>query len=227
MDLEDVSGRVLFPSPEHGPWLPLLRFADTTTTRAGDPSEPHSHRREEVLNYVLEGEVEYEDDTGQRSRLGSGAVALLTAQETALHNLTPRAPPRARWISLVVRCSSASGGPGHMVQIARGPLPARNGDGCVERRIAGRGGAVSSNAGLECAEIEFRAEGRCLGRVGRDRRAVGYLLEGSGRIDGAEIDVGQGALLEDTPEVEIRGRPGTRVILVSAPREDFGDPGAA
>lgn len=218
MDLEDVSGRVLFPSPAQGPWLPLLRFAETTTMRRGDDSDAHTHEREEVLSYIVEGPVEYEDDAGRRTVLGSGAVALLTAPGSTRHNLMARPSPRSRWISVIVRCPPGGPRSSSMVQIANGPVPARTSAGTVERLLVGRGGAVASNAGLECTEIEFLSAGSCRCRVGSDRRAVAYGVDGTVRIDGASLEAGSGALFEDTAGVGIEGESGARVILASALR---------
>jgi redox-sensitive bicupin YhaK (pirin superfamily) len=218
MDTEDLSGRVLFPTPAQGPWLPFLRLAETSTTRPGGESERHTHRREEVLNYMVEGEAQYVDDAGERTVIGPGAVALLTAREEGAHDLVPKAPPRARWVSVVVRCPSTVGGPPSVVQIARGGIPTRFGEGTVERQLAGRGGAVASSVGLDCRVVEFRADGACRCPVGRGRRGFAYLLEGSGHVDGSPVAHGSGALLNDIDEVEIVATVGTQVFLGSAPR---------
>jgi len=218
IDLEDVSGRVLFPSPAQGPWIPFVRFAETVTTGGGIDAEGHPHRREEVVNYVLEGRVEYEDNAGCRSVLETGTVALLTAREQARHNLNPDPSSRARWVSAIVRFSPTAGEAPHRVQIARGPIPPRGSDGVIERRLVGPRAPVASSAGLECMDIEFRLPGPCVRPMGRDRRAVAYVLDGAARIGGQPVEAGAGALIENTNEVSLEGASGTRVFLTSAPR---------
>jgi redox-sensitive bicupin YhaK (pirin superfamily) len=217
MDLEDVSGRVLFPSPNQGPWIPFLRVAETRMSRQGNGAEGHDHREEEVLNYVLEGLVEHEDDTGVKSLLEPGAVSLLTARVEGHHNLVARTPPAARWLSLSVRCPPTAGGPPHLVQLARGPIPTRVTGGTTERHLVGRGGAVASGSGLDCVELEFGAAAQCVCPVGRQRRAVAYVFEGSTRIGDHLVDAGAGALLESVAEVSFQAGPATRVLLASAP----------
>jgi quercetin 2,3-dioxygenase len=218
MDLDDVSGRVLFPSPVQGPWLPFLRFAETATTGAQDDSGVHSHQGEEVLNYILEGRVEYEDDVGQRSLLDPGAIVLLTARTEAHHNLTAKPPPRSRWLSVVVQYPLGVGAARHPVQIASKPNASRESEGSVERRLVGPGAPIASASGLECLEIQFREAGQCVCPIGPERRAVAYLFEGSGSIDGLRVDAGAGVLTENSRELEFRCTSASRLFIVTASR---------
>jgi redox-sensitive bicupin YhaK (pirin superfamily) len=219
VDLEDVSGRVLFPTPLQGPWTPLLRLAETVSTEKQDDSGGHSHKGEAVMNYVVEGRVEYEDDVGRRSVLDPGTVVLLTAREEAHHNLTARPAPRSRWLSVVVQCPPDTEGAPHLVQVASAPSPARARGGAIERRLVGREGPIPSDSGLECLEIEFRDAGECACPIGPERRAVAYLFEGSGSIDGQRVNAGVGVLTESLTELAFRAETGSRILLVSAPHQ--------
>lgn len=219
IELEDVAGRVLFPSPLQGPWLPFLRFAETITTGGGDDPGGHSHLEEEVLNYVIEGRVEYEDEEGHRSVFEPGTVEFLTAREETRHKLVGlKQNGRTRWLSLVVRCPRGVGEPSRRTQIAPGPMPTRGGDGPLERLLVGPEAAVTSVAGLECVDIEFRQAGRCVCPVGRQRRAAAYMYEGSGKVDDQVVVGGTGRLMDNVTGVSIQAESGTRVLLASAPR---------
>jgi redox-sensitive bicupin YhaK (pirin superfamily) len=219
IELDDISGSVLFPTPAQGPWLPFVRFAVTISTGGGDDPAGHSHRGEEVMNYILEGHVGYEDDVGHDSVLERGAVVLLTAREEAHHNLMQKQGSRSRWLSVVVRCPPTMGGPAHQVHIAPGPIPALAGDVTAERRLVGPDAPVASSSGFECIDIEFRKDGLSAFPVGRERRAVAYTLEGSGLVDGQGVGAGAGALIENATEVSIRAASGTRILLASMPRK--------
>jgi len=219
IELDDVSGRVLFPSPLQGPWLPFQRFADTLTTGGGDDPEGHTHREEEVLNYVIEGRVDYEDDAGHRSVLEPGSVELLTAREETRHKLMGPAPgPRTRWASVVVRCPASIGAPAHRFQVASGPTPIPSGEAALVRFLVGPDAPVASGCGLECIEIGFRAHGRYVCPVGGRRRVVAYVFEGSGSVDDQLLEVGVGALMENVTKVSIQAKSGTRLLLASVPR---------
>jgi redox-sensitive bicupin YhaK (pirin superfamily) len=219
IDLEDVSGRVLFPTPMQGPWLPFQRFADTITRGSGDDPEGHTHLGEEVLNYVVAGRVDYEDNTGHRSVLEAGSFELLTAREETRHKLTGQAGARGtRWLSVVVRCRPTPEGPSHRFQVVTRLTAIQSGDATVGRLLVGPDAPAESGAELECTDIEFRREGNCTYPVGAGRRVVAYVYEGSGSIEGQLIDSGIGALMENTRRFSIQARAGTRVLLASAPR---------
>ncbi len=218
VDLEDVTGRVLFPTPLVGPWIPFERFAETVRTGSGDVSEGHSHRAEEVMSYIVEGPVEYEDDVGRHSLLDTGAVALLTARDEAHHNLMAKPAPRSRWLSVLVRYPSDLEGPPHRVQIARGNLPVRSGAGTIERLLVGPEAAIDSASGLTCVDLEFRKAARCVCPVGVERRAIAYTYEGSVTVGDQLVEVGAAALLDGVREASFAAKPGSRVLLASAPR---------
>jgi|HubBroStandDraft_1064217.scaffolds.fasta_scaffold133404_2 redox-sensitive bicupin YhaK (pirin superfamily) len=219
IDLEDVSGRVLFPTPAQGPWMPFARFAETVSTGGRTDTETHSHLREEVANYVLEGRVEYEDDLGRRSILEPGTVALFTARDEARHNLVPNLSPRARWCSVIVRCPPTTTGPSHRVQIAPAPGPVPGADGIIQRPLVGLDAPVASSCGLECLDLQFSGPGRWVGPLGRKRRAVAYVLDGRSRIDDHPVDAGAGALIESAMELLVVAEAPARLLIASAPFE--------
>jgi redox-sensitive bicupin YhaK (pirin superfamily) len=219
IELADVSGRVLFPSPVQGPWLPFLRFADTITMGGGDDPEGHTHLDEEVLNFIVEGRVDYEDDVGRASILEAGTLELLTAREETRHKLVgAKDGTRTRWLSVVVRVPAGSAGTSHRFQVAPCPTPIEIGEAAMIRFLVGPDAPVQSGAGLECNELEFRQDGQCDSPVGPERRAVAYVIEGSGSVGHQVLEVGVGALIENATKVSIRALSGTRLLLASAPR---------
>jgi quercetin 2,3-dioxygenase len=220
VDLGDVSGRVLFPTPAQGPWMPFSRVAETVTTAAGDgDGEGHSHRQEEVLNYILEGEVEYEEEVGHRSVLGPGTVALFTAREPARHAVRLSRVPRARWLSVVIHLPLSTGGPPHRLQTAPSDPPARVGSGVLRRTLVGPGGPVTSATDFQCWDLEFPKEARCDWPAGAGRRVVAYVYDGSVSIDGRPVEGSSGALLENATQVSLRSVSAARLLLAIAPVE--------
>ncbi|MCI4352970.1 MAG: pirin family protein [Thermoplasmata archaeon] len=218
IELDDVAGRVLFPSLLQGPWLPFLRFAETSTTGDDADAEGHSHYEEEVLNYILAGRVDYEDETGQHSVLEPGTVEFLTAREATRHKLrVPKQGFQTRWLSVVVQFPRGSPGPTHPIQVAPGPMRYRASEATIERFLVGPEALVASGAGLECIDIEFRKDGRCVCPLGRERRAVAYMFEGSGSVNDQLVEMGAGALFDNVTKVSIQAKSGTRLLLASAP----------
>ena len=66
--------------------------------------------------------------------------------------------------------------------------------------------------------MEYRSEGTSFHRVGHDRLAVVYVLQGRGRVDQSEIEGGEMALVEGAAGVALHGQRGFHVVFVSAPR---------
>ena len=102
IDADERTTRLLFPTRGQGPWPPFERFAETMTT-ARTAIGKHAHQGEEVVLYVLEGEVHHVDDTGREEALTPGSTAVLTAHEPLSHDIVATKGKRARWLSVVVR----------------------------------------------------------------------------------------------------------------------------
>jgi redox-sensitive bicupin YhaK (pirin superfamily) len=216
IDLEDVSGRVLFPTSVQGPWMPFSRFAETNATGSYS-TESHSHREEEVMVFVLDGRVHHEDEAGHVVVLEAGTVLLLTARQETRHNVSAEPPSRARWLSLVVRCRSSRTGPPYRVQVAPGTRPPPLERDGAERNLVGHDSPVMSSSGLECRHIELAPGARCVCPIGPDRRGLAYVYDGSGAIEGLLVDAGAGVLFDGAREVNFESKSNTRILVASAP----------
>jgi redox-sensitive bicupin YhaK (pirin superfamily) len=217
VDASDITSRLLIPTSEQVPWLPIERFSETiATSRKKDG--PHPHVAEEVVAYVLEGFVDHEYDGGKRETLASGSVVVLTAHDEILHELVMQKGRTARWLSLVLRV------PWHtepiptsvVTRMAGDPIAAA--DGSVQRPVVGSRARAGAFTGLELTDVEFAKEGTAFFRIGKDRRAVVYVLGGSGSIGETEVMPGQGALVEQASAISLHGSPGYRVALATVPR---------
>ena len=216
IDASDKTTSLLFPSREHGPWLPFERFAETMTTSRSKLGR-HSHQAEEVVIYLVEGEVDHMDAAGRREALTPGSVAVLTAHEEISHDLEMLKGKRARWLSVVVRLPWHTEPPPTTVQIKTAGDAIEGSDGTVQRAVVGPLARADGSSGLECTDIEFARQATAFFRLGRDRRAVAYVLNGSGMIDDVPLKSGSGALLENMSAVAIGGVPGYRLVLASVP----------
>ena len=218
IDLGDVSARVLFPTPEQGPWTPFARFADTTLARHDDPGA-HPHRDEEVLTYVIEGNVREEEEGGRRASLEPDSIVLLAAVGNEVsHKLLLGDGDRARWLSIVLSLRAAAGATPRTWQRAKVAPPVQTPDGMVERRIVSAEGPLHSAVGLECHEIELPSDRSCVCPIGSGRRGVAYPVAGAGDVDGRPVSEGVGALVEGVSSVVLRGCKGSRFLLATAPR---------
>src|SRR5213593_2873787 len=217
IDASDKTTSLLLPNRDQGPWLPIERFAETMTTSRTKLGR-HPHQAEEVLIYMVEGEVDHVDGSGRRDALTPGSVAVLTAHEEISHDLEMLEGKRARWLSVVIRLSWHTEPPPTSIQIKMAGDPAEGSDGTVQRPVVGPLARADASSGLECTDIEFARKATGFFRIGRNRRAVAYVLAGSGMIDDVPIKSGSWALLENMSAVAIGGSPGYRIVLASVPR---------
>ena len=216
IDASDRTTSLLFPNRDQGPWLPFERFAETMTT-ARTKIERHNHQAEEVFVYVLDGEIQHIDGTGRHDDLAPGSIAVLTAHEQMSHEMVAVQGKRARWLSIVVRLPWHTDPPPTSLQV-KGPADAKKAaDGSVQRPVVGPLARADAFSGLELVDLEFAKTGTGFFRIGRDRRGVAYVLEGSGTINNAKVDPGSGVLLENISGVAIGGPPGYRVALATVP----------
>lgn len=219
IDLEGISGRVLFPTPTQGPWLPFLRYAETVTAGGGDDAEGHTHQDEEVLNYIVSGRAEYEDHDGRRSTLGAGTVELLLARDETRHMLKgENSKARTRWISIVVRGPRPPPVMARRFQIARTAGRVQTSGPTAQRVLVGAGSPLTSTVGLECKDLEFANPGRCVCSIPPGRRAVAYVFEGHGKVTGQDLPASTGVLLDNIETISIDAEKGSRLLLASVPR---------
>src|SRR6266480_204501 len=150
------------PTTEQGPFPPFDRFADTVAN-ARVQRGLHEHLAEEVVAYVLDGQVHHEDGAGEHTVLRPGSVLLVTAHEQIRHELTmqPSQEGRAaRWLSIVLRLPWHTQAPVTSVQIKdagdaiplgrghRGVAYVLQGHGRIEKEPVEAGmGAVFENLG--------------------------------------------------------------------------------
>jgi len=216
IDASDKTTSLLLPNRDHGPWLPFERFAETMTTSRTKLGR-HSHQAEEVVIYLVEGEVDHMDDSGRREGLTPGSVAVLTAHEEISHDLEMLKGKRARWLSVVVRLPWHTEAPPTTIQIKTAGDATEESDGTVQKPVVGPLARADGSSGLEFTDIEFARQATAFFRIGRDRRAVAYVLDGSGMIDDVPLKSGSGALLENMSAVAVGGAPGYRIVLASVP----------
>ncbi len=157
IDLDGVLGRVLFPSPLQGAWLPFEALAESRVD-GGGTSDPHAHELEEVVNYVLEGTVIHRDHAGASRELPNGSVARLSTRSARRHDILATVGTRARWISLSVRLPRDIAEPAHPFEYAT-PHPRRPDDsGLIVVPLVGEGSGTDSSGDLVAFDLQFTSE---------------------------------------------------------------------
>ncbi len=216
IDADERTNRLLFPTRDQPAWLPFERFAESMTT-GRTKLERHAHQAQEVVLYLLEGEIEHVDQGGHRERLTPGCTVVLSAHDEAHHQLVPVTGKRARWLSTVIRLPWHTEPPPNALQVKGPSDPIEASDGTVQRPVVGPLARADSSSGLEALDVEFARKGTGFFRIGKENRAVAYALGGSGSINEVPVDPGLGVLLEHAASVAISGAPGYRVLLAILP----------
>jgi len=223
-DLSEPTSHLLIPTAEQGPLPPFDRFAETVAT-ARLQLGFHTHLAEEVVTYVLDGSVHHEDGSGKHTVLNAGSVLVVTAHQEIRHELTMQpvqAGRNARSISIVLRLPWHTEPPPTLIQIKDTGDLVEATDGILQRAVVGPLARADSSMGLECVDLKLPEAAQASFNVGRHRRGIAYVLEGSGTIEKERIESGQGALFENVTNLTLSGSPGFRVFLASVPLADNG-----
>ena len=215
VDAKDVTTRTVIPSSALALWSPFVRVGETIATprkRFGS----HTHARQEVLIYMIEGAAQHTFDPGGSEELPTGSVLFLSAMPTAAHAVNPRPGRTARWFSVVTELPEGGKAPEGRRVGRPTPTPIQP-DGTSLLPLVGPGAPSASSLGLEATAIEFVEAGTAFRRVGPNRRALFYGLGGRGMIDNTPVETGEAALVENSAAVSVSGEAGFRVVHVAVP----------
>lgn len=218
VETTNATTRLVLPTSDQPAWPPYLRVGETAVNRAR-PFPAHSHLREEVLTYVIEGFASYQMGDRPEELVKPGGVRLLTSPSRSAHRIRPSRGGPIRWFNLVVRLSEASTGEPRIQASDASAAPPSDEDAFV-RPLVGPGSSMTSGAGLECHEITFLAPGTIFHRVGHGRRGLVYAIAGRGTVDGHRVEGGEAALVEDAAGIAVQGTEGFRAISATAPRSE-------
>ncbi len=216
-EIDGVQGHVLVPTPDQGAWPPFVRFAESEGAAGLEPAEPHPHRAEEVLAYVVDGRLVNVDPSGRSTELKGGSGLLLTASPEARHDVGPATGARARWISVVAHLPEQGRPEAPSYHPIDAPPARPIGTGVERRDLVGPHGPARSAGGLEVAEYLLAPHSAVEIPLDVDRRSIAYVFEGTGRIQDREVPSHSAALSERVERLMVEGPSGLRLFLASLP----------
>lgn len=217
MEIDGVQGRTLFPTLQQGPWWPIVRFAESTVLPSAAARDPHPHELEEVVNYLLAGELTYAGEAGASLRLGEGAVTLLTAVRPHTHDLYPTGDRQARWLSIVVKLSTGAPEPPSVLRRSDASPAATPVAGVERWDLVGPPASLRATSGLEVVELRLARGASTELKIGAGRRVVAYVHDGGGTIRGAAVESGSGVLAECLGRLELSSSTGMGVTVATVP----------
>jgi redox-sensitive bicupin YhaK (pirin superfamily) len=176
----------------------------------------HPHRDVEGLTYVVEGLFGHEDNVGGPfGPLPAGSVQRMTLGSGALHselNASPTEP--MRFIQIWILPDEAGLPP----EVEQRVYTTEDRANRLLRVIGPDGGEavkVHQDASVHVAALEPGAE--VVHPIGDGRGVYAYLIEGEATFDEHDVATGDAAKVTDQPELRIRARAPSELILVDVP----------
>lgn len=205
--------------PNNVQFGPLRVFNDDIVQPAsGFP--PHPHRDMEIVTYVLEGELEHQDNQGNRGRILPGEVQVMSAGTGIVHaeyNPSPAAPlhllqiwvmPRTR--GLKPRWEQQRFEPGARRDTL---LPA----------VTPSDAAPTGPSRLQIDQdatffVSALGPGKSLTHVSpAGRRAYLFAISGSLEVNETALEAGDQARITDEPTLALAARTAAELILIDLP----------
>lgn len=178
----------------------------------------HPHRDVEGLTYVVEGSFGHQDNVGGPfGPLPAGSVQRMTLGSGALHselNASPDAP--MRFIQIWILPDTPDLAPG----VEQRVFTKADRTNRLLRVIGPEGGEVvrlHQDASVHIAHVEPGVE--VAHAIGEGRGVYAYLIEGAATFDDEDVVTGSAAEVVDQPELRIRAREASELILVDVPMD--------
>ncbi len=198
---------------------PLRVFNDDIVQPAsGFP--PHPHRDMEIVTYVLEGELEHQDDQGNRGRIQPGEVQVMSAGTGIVHaerNPSPAAPlhllqiwvmPRTRGLKPRWEQQRFEAGARRntlLAVVTPSDVPAAG-----PSRLQ-----IDQDATFFVASLDAGA--RLRHAAGPGRRAYLFAIAGALDVNGASLDAGDQARITEEPSLTLAAQIPAELILIDLP----------
>ena len=178
----------------------------------------HPHRDVEGLTYVVEGLFGHEDNVGGAfGPLPAGSVQRMTLGSGALHSeLNASQTEPMRFIQIWILPDT----PGLTPEVEQRVFSEEARTNRLLRVIGPDGGdvvRVHQDASVYVAALEAGTE--VAHPIGERRGVYAYLIEGEATFDEDDVSTGDAAKITDQPELRIRARGPSELILVDVPTQ--------
>lgn len=197
-----------------------LRVINEDRVAPGKGFGTHSHRDMEIVTYVLAGELEHQDNQGNRGRVLAGEVQVMSAGTGIVHaerNPSPNTPLHLLQIWIVPRTRGLR--PRWAQQ--RFPAEARRGTLLPVVTPSDRPAAAASTLGIDqdaSVLVAALAPGEAVTHaMSAGRRAYLFAIAGALALNGRRIEAGDQARITDEPVLAIEASAAADLILIDLP----------
>jgi hypothetical protein len=204
-----------YHDPSNLNWGALRVFNDDVI-EPGQGFGMHQHRDMEIFTYILSGELEHQDSTGNRGVIHPGEVQVMSAGTGILHSeynhsqekpvhflqrwILPRTPGlRPRWEQ---RQFAAAGRLGRLLPVVS--------SGELSGTLA-----IDQDAQIYVSALPAGSEVKH--QIHPPRKAYVFAIEGDLSVNGTQLATGDQARIADEPELSIQSAKDSELILLDLP----------
>ncbi len=204
-----------YRDPNHVQFGPL-RVINDDSIAGGGGFPPHGHRDMEILTYMVEGSLAHEDSMGHRFTIGPGEVQAMTAGTGITHsefNASAEAPVRLLqiWILPAERGLEPSYDQRPFTDAEKA------GRLCAIAAGDGRDGALELHQDVVIYASRLDAGGKVAFEPEAGRRVWVQMVSGDLAVNGAALEAGDGASVEDEGALVLASRNGAEFLLFDLP----------
>jgi len=189
-----------------------LRVINEDRVEPGRGFGAHGHREMEIISYVLSGALRHDDSTGTGSVIEPGDVQRMSAGTGVRHSERNASTTEGVHFYQIWLMPSEPGVPPSYEQ-KRFPSQEKRGVLRVVASPDGRDGSVSLHADASLYAGLFEAGEKAALELTPGRHAWVQLARGRARVNGQQVEAGDGVALADEPRVEIEGVESAEVLV--------------
>ncbi len=189
-----------------------LRVINDDRVAPGAGFETHPHRDMEIVSYVVDGAMEHRDSLGHGSVIRAGEVQRMTAGTGVLHSeFNHSATQPLRFLQLWLLPERRGLAPGY--EQREFPREARAGELRLVVSPNGRDGSLRIHSPVEIHAGLLRTGEGARHALAPGRRAWLQVVNGSLELNGTPLHAGDGAALEDEPQLAIQATQAVEFLL--------------
>jgi quercetin 2,3-dioxygenase len=204
-----------YNDPNNMNWGALRVFNDDVVQGGGGFGE-HPHRDMEIVTYVLEGELEHQDNLGNKGVIKPGEVQVMSAGKGIVHaeyNHSKTVP--AHFLQLWIMPRTRGQKPRweqrqFSPKQREGKLMAVVSDGSVPDTMH-----IDQNAVIYVGALKAGQE--MTQEIGKDRKGYLFLISGALAVNDSPLKAGDQARIEEENRLEIKADEASEVIYLDLP----------
>ncbi|HVZ94999.1 MAG TPA: pirin family protein [Phycisphaerales bacterium] len=201
----------------HDPqWMSFgpLRVINEDVVAPGAGFPKHPHRDMEIVTYILSGAIDHEDSSGGKGTIRPGEVQAMSAGRGILHSeYNPSKTEPVHLLQIWIKPRENGLAPRYdqrAIRVGEGSLK-------LIASADGRDGAIPIHQDAEILAGKLKPGARAEHELKPQRRAWVQMARGSAKVNGSELNPGDGVGITGEPRVTIEPISDAEVLLFDLP----------